>query len=74
MARFAAGLTVTGILSFLLLEALKIVMVPVAAWVMGLLVIVVKVVLIAVVILAAAAVIGVGVWLYKKGQKASAEA
>ena len=74
MAKFAAGLTLSGILGFLLLEALKIVMVPVAAWLMGLLVIVVKVVLVALVILAAAAVIGIGVWIYKRGQKASAEA
>jgi len=41
---------------------------------MGLLVIVVKVVLVALVILAAAAVIGAGVWIYKRGQKASVEA
>lgn len=74
MAKFAAGLTVSGILGFLLLEALKVVMVPVAGWVMGLLVIVVKVVLVALVILAAAAVIGAGVWIYKRGQKASVEA
>jgi len=74
MTKFAAGLTVSGILGFLLLEALKIVMVPVAAWVLSLLVVVVKIVLVALVVLVAAAVIGVGVWLYKRGQKASAEA
>ncbi len=73
MAKFAAGLTVSGILGFLLLEALKIVMVPVGAWLMGLLVIVVKVVLVVLVILVAAAVIGVGIWIYKRGQRASAE-
>ena len=72
--RFAAGLTVTGILGFLLMEALKVVMVPVAAWVMGLLVIVVKIVLILLVLLVVAAVIGGGVFLYKRGQKAAAEA
>ena len=55
------------------MEALKIVMVPVAGWVMGLLVIVVKVVLVLLVILAAAAVIGGGVWIYKRGQKSSVE-
>ena len=74
MTKFAAGLTVSGILGFLLLEALKVVMVPVAGWVMGLLVIVVKVVLVLLVILAAAAVIGGGVWIYKRGQKSSVEA
>ena len=36
--KFAAGLTVTGILSFIILEALKIIMVPVTTWVLGLLV------------------------------------
>ena len=72
--RFAAGLTVTGILGFLLMEALKVIMVPVAAWVMGLLVIVVKVVLILLVVLVLAAVIGVGVFLYKRGQKSAVEA
>ena len=72
--RFAAGLTVTGILGFLLMEALKVIMVPVTAWVMGLLVIVVKIVLILLVVLILAAVVGVGVFLYKRGQKAAAEA
>jgi hypothetical protein len=71
--RFAAGLTVSGILGFLLLEALKIVLVPVSAWVLAFLVILVKVVLVALVVLVAAAVIGVGVWLYRRGQKASVE-
>ena len=35
--RFAAGLTATGVIGWLLLEALKILMIPVTAWVMGLL-------------------------------------
>jgi len=71
--RFAAGLTVTGILGFLLLEALKIIMVPVTAWVMGLLVIALKLVLFALFVLVVGVVIGVGVFFYKRHQKAAAE-
>ena len=69
--KFAAGLTVTGILSFLLLEALKIVMVPVTAWVLAMLAVVLKVNLIGLVLLV---VIGVGVFFYKRQQKVAAEA
>ncbi len=68
--KFAAGLTVTGILGFLLLEALKIIMVPVTAWVMGLLVIALKIALIGLVLMV---VIGVGIFLYRRQQKAAAE-
>ena len=68
--RFAAGLTVAGIVTFLLLEALKIVMVPVTAWVMALLVIALKIVLVCVVL---GVVIGLGVFFYKRQQKAAAE-
>ena len=46
MMRFAAGLTATGIIGFLLLEALKILMVPITAWVMGLLAMALKIFLI----------------------------
>jgi len=76
--RFAAGLTVTGIVGFLLLEALKIIMVPVTAWVMSLLVVVVKVVLVGVLILVVAAVVAVvaavAIFLYKRRQRTSSEA
>jgi hypothetical protein len=72
--RFAAGLTVTGILGFLLLEALKTVMVPVTAWLVGLIVLVLKVLLIALVVLAVGGMVVLGVFLYKRGQKSKAEA
>lgn len=55
--RFAAGLTLTGLLGFLLLEALKIIMVPVMAWIMGLLAMALKVVLVVMALGAAALVI-----------------
>ena len=76
--RFAAGLTVSGIVGFLLLEALKIIMVPVTAWVMGLLAVLLKIVLIGILLLVGgvvvAVVIAVGVFFYKRQQKASVEA
>lgn len=68
--RFAAGLTATGIIGFLLIEALKILMVPVTAWVMGLLAIALKIVLVT---LGLAAALGVGVFVYRQSKKAQAE-
>ena len=53
------------------MEALKIVMVPVAAWVLGLLVVALKIFL---VVLALGVAVGVGVFIYKRQQKAAAEA
>lgn len=71
--RFAAGLTASGILGFLLLEALKIIMVPVTAWVMGLLAILLKIVLVVLGLGIAGMVIGVAVFFYKRWQKNTAE-
>lgn len=70
MMRFAAGLTASGIIGFLLLEALKILMVPITAWVMGLLAIALKVALVGLGVVAA---LGVGVFFYRRSKKASAE-
>jgi len=70
MMRLAAGLTATGIIGFLLLEALKILMVPITAWVMGLLMVALKVLLIT---LGLAAALGVGVFVYRRSRKARAE-
>lgn len=67
MMRFAAGLTATGVIGFLLLEALKILMVPVTAWVMGLLALALKIVLITLGVVAA---IGVGAFFYRRSRKA----
>ena len=67
MMRFAAGLTATGIIGFLLLEALKILMVPITAWVMGLLFLALKVLLIT---LGVAAALGVGIFFYRRSRKA----
>ena len=70
MMRLAAGLTATGIIGFLLLEALKILMVPITAWVMGLLLVALKILLIT---LGLAAALGVGVFVYRRSRKARAE-
>ena len=69
--RLAAGLTATWVIGWLLLEALKILMVPVTAWVMGLLAVVLKIALIA---LAVGAALGVGVFFFRRARKAQAEA
>ena len=71
--KFAAGVTVTGILGLLLMEALKIVMVPVAGWVLGLLVILLKVLLIGGVILVVGLLVAVGVFVYKRLKKSPLE-
>jgi len=70
MMRLAAGLTATGIIGFLLLEALKILMVPITAWVMGLLLVALKVLLVT---LGLATALGVGVFVYRRSRKARAE-
>lgn len=70
MMRFAGGVTIAGILGFIIVEALKILMVPITAWVMGLLAIALKILLIS---LAAATAIGVGVFLYRRSQNANSE-
>ena len=70
MMRFAAGLTASGVIGFLLLEALKILMVPITAWVMGLLAIALKVLLVT---FGVAAALGAGFFFYRRSQKANAE-
>jgi hypothetical protein len=71
MMRLAAGLTATGVIGFILLEALKILMIPIAAWAMGLLAVALKVLLM---MLGLAATLGVGVFVYRRSKKARAEA
>lgn len=71
MMRFAAGLTATGIIGFLLIEALKILMVPITAWVMALLALALKIALISFGLVAA---LGLGVFVYRRSRKAGEEA
>ncbi len=66
--KFAAGLTVTGVVGWLLLEALKMLMVPVTAWVIAMLTIALKVVL---VIVGLGVALGVGIFFLKRSQTES---
>lgn len=68
--KFAAGLTVSGIVGFLIIEALKILMPPVTAWVIGVLAFLLKAFLILIVL---GIVLGLGIFFYKRQQKAAAE-
>jgi hypothetical protein len=70
MMKLAAGLTVSGIIGFLLLEALKILMVPITAWVMAMLALALKILLVA---LAMVAALGVGVFFLRRSHKAREE-
>ena len=68
--KFAASLTVTGILGFLILEALKIVLAPVAAWLITVLAVIIKIVLGVFVagmgLLFLGLVVGVSIWVYRR--------
>lgn len=66
--KLTAGLTVTGIIGFILLEALKLLMAPITAWIMGLLAMALKIVLITLGLVAA---LGVGVFFLRRAQKAN---
>lgn len=74
MMRFAAGLTATGIIGFLLLEALKILMVPITAWVMGLLAMALKILLVGLAVAVAVGAVGLGIYVYRRTQRAGADA
>ncbi len=65
--KLAAGLTVSGVIGFILLEALKILMVPITAWVMGLLALALKILLVVTGVVVA---LGMGVFFLRRSQKA----
>ena len=68
--KFAAGLTVSGIVGFIILEALKYIMPPVTVWVIGVLAFLLKAFLIMIVL---GIVTGLGIFFYRRQQKAAAE-
>jgi len=72
--KFAAGLTVSGIVGFIILEALKLLMPAVTAWVLGLLAIALKILLVGIGLALAVAAIGVAIFLYKRSERSRAEA
>jgi hypothetical protein len=63
MMKLAASLTATGLIGLLLLEALKILLAPVAVWLLGMVMLAVK---IALVTFAAGLTLGVSVWAYRR--------
>lgn len=71
--KFAAGLTVSGIIGFIILEVLKLVLPAVTAWIIGLLAIALKILLIGVGLVLAAGAIGLAFFLYRRSQKSRAE-
>jgi Flp pilus assembly protein TadB len=68
--KFAAGLTVTGVIGLLLMEALKMVMVPVTGWLVGVMIVALKIFLVMIVL---GIVVGLGVFFYKRQQKMAEE-
>jgi hypothetical protein len=67
--KFAAGLTVSGILGFIVLEVLKLILPTLAAWVLAVLGFAVKILLVGVGLAAAAAVLALAVFLYRRSEK-----
>ena len=72
--RFAAGLTVSGIIGFIVLEVLKLLLPSLAAGVLALLAFLVKIVLFGVGLVVVLAVAGLAVFFYKRSQRDRAEA
>ncbi len=74
MMRMAASLTVTGFVGFLILEALKILLAPLAAWLLVVAAFGLKIVAIAVAVLGACLAIGVGVYVYRRTRRSAVQA
>ena len=72
--KFAAGLTVSGIIGFVLLEVLKFLLPTLAAWILALLTFVVKVILFGIGLVVVVALIGIAIFIYKRAQKSREEA
>jgi hypothetical protein len=68
--RFAAAATATGVVGFLLLEALKILLAPVALWLLGVVMLMVKVLVLG---LAVVLALGGSVWAYRRWSRTSDE-
>lgn len=67
--RFAAGITVTGIISLIVIEALKLIVPTVAVWLVAALVLLLKVLAIVVVLILVGGALGVGFFVYKRTQR-----
>ena len=67
--KFAAGLTVSGILGFIVLEVLKLLLPTLAAWVLAVLGFAFKILLVGVGLVVVAGFIGLAVFLYRRSGK-----
>lgn len=72
--RLAAAFTATGVIGFLLLEALKIVLAPVAVWLMGVAMVGVKILVLVIGAVVVVAVIAGSIWGYRRWTRGRAEA
>jgi hypothetical protein len=66
MMKLAASLTVTGLVGFLLLEALKILLAPVAVWLLGFVMAAVKVALVVLGVGLGIMVLALSLWAYRR--------
>ena len=71
--KFAAGLTVSGIIGFVLLEVLKFLLPTLAAWILALLTFVVKLILFGIGLGVVVAVVGIAIFLYKRSRRSREE-
>lgn len=71
--RFAAGITVSGIIGLLIMELMKAIGPSLVSWTVGVLGFLLKVALIGLFLLAVLTLVGVAVFFYRKGQRARGE-
>jgi flagellar basal body-associated protein FliL len=71
--KFAAGLTVSGIVGFILLEVAKLLMPAIAAGIVGFLALLLKILLIAFVIVFALGTVGLVYFFYRRSQRNQVE-
>lgn len=71
--KFAAGLTVSGIVGFIVLEVLKLLLPSLAAGILALLAFLVKILLFGVGLVVVLAVVGLAIFFYKRSQRDRAE-
>lgn len=72
--KFAAGLTVSGVIGFILLEVLKLLLPSLAAGLLAILTFLVKVLLFGIGLAVAGVVIAIAIFLYRRAEKSRAEA
>lgn len=71
--KFAAGLTVSGIIGFVLLEVLKFLLPSLAAWLLAVLTFLLKVLLLGIGLAVLVTMVGIGIFLYKRANRSKVE-